>query len=140
MFGHFREELFAGGHVAATDEDRRPVQVLRTARENGPVDQVAHLFRLDVAVTENLVGPGVDGHDPIEDARLGVGVESRIRILRLSTASLWKAPLPKGRGEPYRTATHFGENGCFAVSFFAKISSIFGSPSMARLIDSFVAS
>lgn len=39
-----------------------------------------------------------------------------------------------------RRDNHLGENGCFAVSFFAMISAIFGSPFIARSIESFVAS
>ncbi len=35
---------------------------------------------------------------------------------------------------------YFGENGCFAVSFLLRISSILGSPRMARWMDSLVAS
>lgn len=35
---------------------------------------------------------------------------------------------------------HLGENGCFAESFFATTSETFGSPFMARSIESFVAS
>ena len=63
------QQLFAGRHVAAADEDRGALQVLRAAREDRPMDQVAHLLRLDAAVAEHLVGPGVDGHDAVEDAR-----------------------------------------------------------------------
>jgi len=38
------------------------------------------------------------------------------------------------------TSDYFSKIGCFAVSFFARISSIFGSMATARLIASLVAS
>src|SRR5207248_1475487 len=62
-------------HVAAADEQRRALQVRGAAREDGAVNQVAHLLRLDGAVAEEHVGAGVDGDDPVEGARLRVAVE-----------------------------------------------------------------
>ena len=53
----------------------RCVQVLRPAREDGAVDHVADLLRLDAAVAEHLVGTGIDGHDAVEDAGVRVAVE-----------------------------------------------------------------
>ena len=45
------------------------------AREDGAVDEVAHLLRLDAAVAEHLVGAGVDGDDAVEDAGVRIAVE-----------------------------------------------------------------
>src|SRR5262249_32645916 len=53
----------------------RAVQVLRSAREDGPMHQVAHRLRLDAAVTEHLVGTGVVGDHAIEHTRLRIAIE-----------------------------------------------------------------
>src|SRR5262249_12392641 len=148
---HLLQQFFPGGHVAAADEDGRALQVLRAAREDGPVDQVAHLLRLDAAVAENLVGTGVDGHDTVEDAWLWVAVnldenlafvhDSILRGEHVRPAP--RAPCVQGAREeisPAALVPYFGEKGCLAVSFLLRTSSIFGSFFMARWIASLVAS
>ena len=45
------------------------------AREDRAVDQALHLLRLDAAVAEDFVGPGIDGDDAVEDAGVRVAVE-----------------------------------------------------------------
>ncbi len=47
---------------------------------------------------------------------------------------------PAGQAIYIRFSQRFQANGCFAVLRFASTSSIFGSPAIARLIASFVAS
>ena len=69
------QKPFARGHITAADEQGREPEVLRTSGENGPVDQVANLFRLDAAVAEDLVGAGIDGHHSVEDTRLRIAVD-----------------------------------------------------------------
>jgi hypothetical protein len=72
---HFLQQPFAGRHVAAAEEDRRVLQVLRPAGEDRPVDQPLHLLRLHAAIAEQLVRPRVDGDHAIKRARLSVAVQ-----------------------------------------------------------------
>ena len=51
------EEAFAGRHVAAANEDGRPLQVLGSAREDGPVDQTLDRLGPHGAVAEHFVRP-----------------------------------------------------------------------------------
>ena len=69
------EDLFAARDVRAADEDRRVLQVGRTSREEAAVDQLADVLGRDAAVSEQVVDPGIDGDDGVEDAGLRVGVE-----------------------------------------------------------------
>src|SRR5690606_29101068 len=61
-----REQAFGTDDVAAADEDRRVVEVLRTAREDGAVDQRARLAFLHVAVAQHRVRTRVVAHDAVE--------------------------------------------------------------------------
>ena len=65
----------ARGHVGAADEDRGVVQVLRTARENRAVHEVADVLFRDAAAAHDFVGAAVVGDDAIEHAGVGRGVE-----------------------------------------------------------------
>jgi len=69
------EELLPRTHVVAANKDGRSLEILRAAGENGAMNQVAHLLRPDSAVTENFIGTGINGHDSIKDARLGIAIE-----------------------------------------------------------------
>src|SRR5262245_27256669 len=75
MLARFLEQPLAGCYVTATDEQSSTLEIIRHAREDRAVHQIAHLFRLHAAVAEHLVRPGVDRHDPIKNARLWIAVE-----------------------------------------------------------------
>ena len=129
---------------------------LRPAREDAPVDQRHHVLGRDAAVAEQLLDAGIDGDDAVEDARLRVGVEldedrgfvghgdreqecgdADARDAERRTACYLRISAHSRHSASWR---YFGQNGCLAVSFLAMISSIFGSPFMARLMASLVAS
>src|SRR5260370_28802708 len=111
MPANFFQKAFPGRHVAAADEDSRALEVLRAAREDGAMHQIADLLRPDAAITEYLVRPRIDGHYPVKHAGLGVGIQL---------------------DEDLSLVHYFSKIGCLTVSFLARISSIFGSPFMAR--------
>ena len=69
------QELLAQRNVAAANEQGRAFQVLRPAREDGSMYQIAHLLGLDAGVAEEVLGAGIDGHNPVEDAGLRIAVE-----------------------------------------------------------------
>ena len=72
---HGGEQPLAGGHVGAADEDRGVVQVLRTAREDRAVHEIADRVFGHAAVAHDLVGAAVVGDDAVEDAGVRRGVE-----------------------------------------------------------------
>src|SRR6059058_3113106 len=73
------------------------------------------------------------------DAREMQSVEMNNR-LRLSDRRITRRRGILGALSRKRRRHYFGENGCFAVSFFEVISSIFGSFFIARAMASLVAS
>ena len=60
---HGREQPLAGGHVGAADEDRGVVQVLRAAREDRAVHEIADGGLGHAAVAHDAVGAAVVGDD-----------------------------------------------------------------------------
>ena len=81
--------------------------------------QVANLLEPDTSVAEDFIRAGVNGHNPVKYAGLSIGIQL---------------------DQDFALVHYFSKIGCLAVSFLARISSIFGSPFMARWIASFVAS
>ncbi len=75
LSGDLPQQRFAGRHVRTADEDGRVPQVLRAAREDGPVHEFAHALHLDPVVLQQLIHSRIDGHHRIEDARVPVAVE-----------------------------------------------------------------
>src|SRR5262249_751833 len=143
----------AGRDVRPTDKDRGSVQVLRPAGEDAAVHQFADMLRPHAAVAEDMHRARVHSHDPVEDARVMVRVELQedgrlvghetrdTRPETRDTSNCFSYACPVSRVScPSSSSRYFSKMGCFAVSFFARISSIFGSIATARLIASFVAS
>jgi hypothetical protein len=148
------EEAFAGRDIAAADEQGGAFEVARMAREDGTVDQPGDLLGLDAAIAEQLVGAGVNGDHAIKDAGVRIAVEldedsalfhdwgvpqrcSMGRMGQMGRISQHPSHLSHPSHQPIR---HFGENGCFTLSFWDRISSMRGSPFMARAMASLVAS
>src|SRR5205814_2011047 len=100
-------------------------------------------------IAEDFVRAAIAGDDAIEDARLRIGVELNEDFAFLGhdapPACSDTSPTRK-RGSSFprlrvglvwneKGLTDSQANGCLAVSFLAVISSIFGSPFIARWID-----
>ena len=69
------QQSFAKRHVRPTYEDRRVVQLLDSAREDGTVHKIAHLVGRNAAVTKDRLGTGIGGDDAVEHAGLRIRVE-----------------------------------------------------------------
>src|SRR5687767_14458723 len=69
------QQLLPRSDVAAADEDRCVMEVLRPAGKNRAMDQVAHLLGADATVTKQLVGAAIDGYDPVKRGWLRIRVE-----------------------------------------------------------------
>src|SRR5262245_25512517 len=115
----FFQKALACRHIAATNEDGRALQILRPARENRAVHQVAKLLRPDSSIAEDFIRPGVNCHHSVKNAGLRIGIQLN---------------------EDLFLVHYFSKIGCLTVSFLARISSIFGSPFIARWMASLVAS
>ena len=75
------EQLFAGRHVAAADPHRGVLQVLRAAREDAAMDEVADVGLDHVAVAHDRVGAGIVCHHLVEDAGEPGAVELEEELL-----------------------------------------------------------
>ena len=80
-----REELLAGRHVAATDPDGGVLQVLGSAREDAPVNQVADVALGDPTIAHDVVGARVIGNDLIEHAGQAGTVELEQKLSHRET-------------------------------------------------------
>ena len=69
------QRALAGRHISAADEDGRVVEILRTAREDGAVHEIANRVLGHGAVAQHLVGASVERDDAIEGARVRRAVE-----------------------------------------------------------------
>ena len=145
---HGREQPLAGGHVGAADEDRGVVQILRAAREDRAVHEVADRVLGDAAVAHDFVGAAVVGDDAVEDAgmRRGVELEEEFAHGRIDAegrgAGLGRRDpcIRSWTSEVERLRAYFGLKGCLAV-FEPAMTSLHASacwPARAA-IDSLVA-
>ena len=80
-FLHFGEHALTHGHVGAADEDRRVVQILRPAREDRAVDEIAHRVFSDAAIRHHVVGTAIARDDAIEDAGMRRAIELNEELL-----------------------------------------------------------
>ena len=81
------EHGFAGGHVAAADEDRGILLLLRPARVDRSVDEGADVFRRHAAIADDVIGAAVIADDRVEDAGAG-SVSNRNKSFFVMTVSL----------------------------------------------------
>ena len=75
VVAHRVQQPLAGGHVGAADEDGGVVQILRSAREDRAVHEIADRVFGHAAVAHDLVRAAVVRDHAVEDARVRRGVE-----------------------------------------------------------------
>jgi len=71
----FFEQALAGSHIAAANEKGGAFKILRSARKNGAVHEVAHLLNRHASVAKYFIRARVNRDHAIKDARLRITID-----------------------------------------------------------------
>ena len=105
---HLRRHRFGSRHVGTADEDGGRREIAAASGKHPTVHERHHVLDGHTAVPQEHVGPGVDGDDRIERARLRIAVELDEHLLR--HGSLTRRDSGHGRPEvrPQPAQVHLG--------------------------------